>query len=534
MHRSCAEDPVAAQRALIDQLLHTRAYPHAVEHIACIETHISIVLLTGSFAYKIKKPVNLGFLDFSTLALRRHFCEEELRLNRRFAPDLYLDVVGIRRDGDALQLCAKDAPDVIEYAVKMKQFDPHALFDHLLGNDALTPAHIDALARAVADFHLALPRPGADNPYGRTTTQEMQLRQNFNQIRALAAAGEVPSMMDDIERWSIAEHAALAALMDARRDGGSVRECHGDLHLGNIALIEGEVRLFDGIEFSADLRWCDVMNEIAFLVMDLAAHGCAGFGARFLNAYLDITGDYAGLRLLRGFLVYRAMVRAKVACIRAHQPGLSTDARAAADADFNAYLHLARGYTQPHPPWLIITHGVSGSGKTTITQPLLEAFGAIRLRSDLERKRLHGFAAAARTGSGIGAGIYGAAVSEDTYAELQRLATLLLQAGWPVIVDATFLRRHQRDAFRALSREMNVPHLVLDCRADVAELKRRVKRRSRQGGDASEATVAVLEHQLQTAEALTADERGDALEVDTARADLRDVIASIGRRVGAG
>lgn len=527
-HRS---DTMADQRTLIDELMDPRAYPHAAEKVERIETHISTVLLAGAYAYKIKKPVNLGFLDFSTLALRRHYCEEELRLNRRLAPDLYLDVVGIRRDGGSPQLCSTDATGVVEYAVKMKRFEQHALLDRVLATGELTSQQIDALAQAVAAFHSSAPRLIPEHKFGRTATQEALLRQNFEQIRALLTSGTVPHELDDVERWSRAEHAALASAMEKRRSEGYVRECHGDLHLGNIALIDGAIQIFDGIEFNADLRWIDVINEVAFLVMDLNARGRADLGARFLNAYLEITGDYAGIRLLRAYLVYRAMVRAKVACIRLHQVGLGGDARRAAEADFMAYLRLARDFTQQRKPWLLVTHGVSGSGKTTITQALLEAFGTLRVRSDLERKRLHGYAGAAHTGSSLGAGVYGRSATEVTYEELQRLARLILQAGWPVIVDATFLQRNQRDLFRALARDMDVPFLALACYADADELRRRIVQRSAQGTDASEATIAVLEQQLRAREPLTADERGQSIEVDTAHCNVPGIVEAIRHRL---
>lgn len=515
-----------AQQALLAKLQDPRCYPHAVADIERIETHISTVLLTGRFAYKFKKPVDLGFLDFTTLTLRRHYCEEELRLNRRLAPELYLNVVAVC--GDPPRVCAADAGGAIEYAVKMRQFDQRGLLDRVLVRGELLASHIDALATSVADFHAHVDRSCQGCVFGLPATQEMFMRQNFAQIRALTACDE----LDAIERWSIAEHAALAPLMAARHRDGFVRECHGDLHLGNIAMIDGAIRIFDCIEFNPDLRWCDVANEVAFLVMDFAARGHDEFAARFFNAYLEITGDYAVAWLLPCYLAYRAMVRAKVACIRAHQAGLADAARADANAEFGNYLRLATSFTRTRWPCLIITHGVSGSGKTTVTQPLLERLGALRVRSDLERKRLHGMAALARSGSAPDAGLYAKDATQATYDELYRLARELLATGWPVIVDATFLQRRQRDRFRALAAELQIPFLILDCHADVEELRRRVARRTAIGTDASEATLTVLERQLTTAEPLSAIEITDTVSIDTLQADIGAAIERILSRKG--
>ena len=513
-----------SREVLLTALMRPQSYPHEVGSIERIDTHISNVLLTGPYAYKIKKPLNLGFLDFTTLAARRHFCEEELRLNRRLAPSLYLDMVAICGKPDLPRLCSCEAEGVIEYAVRMKQFPQQGLLDRMLGSGDLTRQHVDALARTIADFHAAAGRAVEGDRYGAPAGMEALMRQNFAQIRELPISAQDRGELNEIERWSLNEHAALTPLMAQRQLNGWVRECHGDLHLGNIALVDGEIQVFDCIEFNADLRWTDVAAEIAFLVMDFAARGHPDMGARFLNAYLEISGAYEAARLLPYYLVYRAMVRAKVACFRCHQTDLSAPQRETLRLEFASHLRLARAFTARRQPCLIITHGVSGSGKTTVTQPLVEHLGALRLRSDLERKRLHGLDAMARSGSTIGAGLYAEAVTQATYNELHRLARLLIDCGWPVIVDAAFLKRNQRDRFRALAAETKVPFLLLECHADPDELRRRVAQRAAAGMDASEATPAVLEMQLASAEPLTAKERASALAIDTGRNDAKSII----------
>ncbi|CAG4883163.1 Aminoglycoside phosphotransferase [Georgfuchsia toluolica] len=513
-----------SREVLLAALMKPESYPHEVGHIERIDTHISTVLLTGAYAYKIKKPLNLGFLDFTTLAARRHFCEEELRLNRRLAPSLYLDVIAICGKPDSPRLGSRGAEGAIEYAVKMKQFPQQGLLDRMLVNGELTRQHVDALAHIISDFHAKAGRTVEGDRYGAPAGMEALMRQNFAQIRELPISVQDRDELDEIERWSVNEHVALTPLMALRQRHGRVRECHGDLHLGNIALVDGEVQVFDCIEFNADLRWTDVAAEVAFLIMDFTARGRPDLGVRFLNAYLEISGDYEAVRLLPYYLVYRAMVRAKVACIHCHQTGLSTRQREALRAEFSSHLQLARTFTARRQPCLIITHGVSGSGKTTVTQPLVEHLGALRLRSDLERKRLHGLDAMAHSGSAVGAGLYAETVTQATYNELHRLARLLIDCCWPVIVDAAFLKRKQRDRFRALAAETKVPFFLLECHAAPDELRRRVAQRAAAGTDASEATLAVLEMQLAGAEPLVAEERSNALVIDTCCDDAQSII----------
>ena len=518
------------QKALLRGLMRPQSYPHAVGTIERIETHISIVLLTGRYAYKIKKPLSLGFLDFSTLAARRHFCEEELRLNRRLVPDLYLDVVAICGSPDAPYLASRDAGGALEYAVKMQQFPQRALLDRMLSSGELTGLQVNELAQIVAVFHAKVARATSEDPYGTPASVAAPMRQNFTQMRAFLQAQGESQALDELEQWSLAEHAALAPLMEQRHRDGHVRECHGDLHLGNIACVDGQIRIFDCIEFNPGLRWTDVAAEIGFLVMDFSVRARPDLGARFLNAYLEITGDYAAVRLLPYYLVYRAMVRAKVACIHSHQTGITASQREAANMEFAQHIRLARTFTRKPQPCLLITCGVAGSGKTTATQALVEQLGhlgALRIRSDIERKRLHGLAGAARSVSAVGAGLYSETATRGTYDELYRLAQLLIEAGWPVIVDASFLLRSQRTRFRALAAAAGVPFLLLDCHAAAGELRRRVAQREAAGNDASEATLAVLEHQLDTVEPLAADERDSALSIDTQWGADQDIIEQV-------
>jgi hypothetical protein len=489
---------------LIASLRDPARYPHAVRQIDVIETHISWVVLAGEFAYKIKKPVNLGFLDFSSLDKRRFYCEEELRLNRRLAPGLYLDVVAIT--GTAEQPVFNGAGEAIEYAVRMTRFPQEALLDRLLEQGALTPQHIDALAAEIAAFHGTVAVAGADSPFGAPQRVLTPAIENFRQIRALPDSHADLAALDALQAWTEGRYSALEQTLARRKRDGFVRECHGDLHLGNVALIDGRITLFDCMEFSENLRWIDVMSEIAFLVMDLLDRGRVDLAYRALNAWLEATGDYAGLAVLRFYLVYRAMVRAKVNAIRAAQAGLQPDERASVMERYRGYIRLAQGFAAESRPLLAITHGLSGSGKTTATQLLLESIGAVRIRSDVERRRLFGLAAHERSRSGVASGLYGADATGLTYRHLETLAGAIVRAGFPAIVDAAFLQRAQRDGFRQLANTLGVPFAILDFPADEATLRQRIAARMAQGRDASEADLAVLEHQFATEQPLAADE----------------------------
>lgn len=523
-------DPVDrnASSALIDHLRQASCYPHPVASVGLLETHISWILLTGDYAYKIKKPVALGFLDFSTLQQRRLCCEEELRLNRRLAPQIYLDVVRITGD-QAHPRINGDGP-VIEYAVRMKQFAQDALASALLAAGRLVPPQLQELAATLATFHQAVPATGAGSAWGSTQTILESALQNFDQLSPLLPDDEAAALAA-LRAWTMHEHGSLRAVMEQRRIGGRVRECHGDLHLGNIVLVDGKLVPFDCIEFNPALRWNDVISEAAFLVMDLHDRGSPRLAWLFLNAYLEHCGDYEGLALLPYYLVYRAMVRAKVHGLRAAQPGLAGSKRVSLLAASRNYLALAKACAQRPPPALIITHGLSGSGKSSIAAELMQRLGAIRIRSDVERKRRRGLAPQDRSGDAVGAGLYNDQATLALYHHLAALARQILAAGWPVIIDAAFLRRPQRDLLRGVAREAGVSFLITAVTAPEEVLRARIAARAAAGSDPSDAGIPVLEHQLATREALAADEADAAIELTGAALDpaagARQIIAAL-------
>ena len=486
---------------LIQALLEAPRYPDAVQRVELVQTHISWVLLAGDFAYKIKKPLKLSFLDFSTLAQRQRCCLDELRLNRRFAPDLYLDVIGIFNTAQDPRWSGPGAP--IEYAVKMRRFDEAGRLDRVCERGELQPAHLSDLADTLVAFHMRVAVAPFASRFGEPPQIIAPARDNFDDlVSRLSSDTALVTRLATLRGWTEAQFQQLSPLMQMRKQAGRVRECHGDLHLANLVLIGSRVQMFDCIEFNEDLRWIDVASEIAFLYVDLLAHGQPGLAGWFLNEVLSRSGDYEAAPLLRFYAVYRALVRAKVAAIRAGQTG--GDAQEA-----RVYIALAERLIAPPPARLVITHGLSGCGKTVASSNWLQrdpAASVLRLRSDVERKRLFGLTPSGRSGSGTNAGIYAAEASQRTYAHLRTLAEMLLRAGWSVIVDAAFLKRIERSSFRDLAREVGAAFSILAPQATLAQLRERIAARRAQGRDASEATLDVLAQQLQTLEPLAGDE----------------------------
>lgn len=513
---------------LVQALRDPACYPHPVDRVEVIETHISWVLLAGDFAYKLKKPVRLPFLDFSTLALRRHHCEEELRLNARAAPDLYLAVVGIGGGAQRPHVGMAGEP-AIEYAVKMRRFPSNALFSVMAREGRLEPAHVDALAEALGRLHAGAARVPAQPGQPRRARQGDAALANFAEMTALGPDPNVLARLVPLRRWTHAEMRRLAGRFAERAAGGFERECHGDLHLANVALVDGRPLPFDGIEFSDALRWIDVASDVAFVAMDLARHGLPRLAARFIDRYLAFTGDYGALAVLRFYLVYRAMVRAKVAAIGLAQAAPRSPRALELRSEMLDFLGVAERLSRRGPALLILMHGLSGSGKTTAAGLLLEALGAVRVRSDVERKRLAGLEALAHAGAPPGLGLYGAAASRATYERLEEVARIAIDSGWPVIVDAASLLRADRERFRRLARELGASFRIVACAAPQAVLRARIAERARRGRDASDADLAVLDWQVRGCEPLAPEER--ALVVDTALPDHEETLEGSAARL---
>ncbi|MEQ7869255.1 AAA family ATPase [Chromohalobacter salexigens] len=514
----------SVSQALIEALRQGRGFDHPVSRIEVYETHVSWVILTGDYAYKIKKPLDFGsFLDFSTLEKRRRLCEQEVRLNRRLAPALYLDTVAITGTPEAPSLGGSGTP--FEYAVKMRQFSNRHLFSTLQASGELSEELLDDLVAQLVAFHEEAPRVSGDSQLGSPDTVRRTLDREFRLIEARLEGQEERERLSRLETWSLDSFARLEHEFERRWREGYVRETHGDIHLGNAVHFEGRALLFDGLEFNAELRWNDVGCELAFLLMDLEARGEQAYANHALNRYLELSGDYELVRLLAYYKLYRALVRVKVALLHYHQEQLTPEEREAVLADYHCYMALAERYSEFRFPYLVVGVGVSGSGKSRFTGEMVRRLGGVRVRSDIERKRLYGFEAQADTRAG--GDIYTPQASERTYARLAELAGILLESGLPACVDATCLTRAQRAQLCFEAERRGLAVLMVSFEADTQTLRARIEKRAQRGGDPSEAGLEVLERQLARFEPFADDELSHLVHLDTTAPDANLTLVSM-------
>lgn len=486
---------------LPDALSDPAAYPHPCAAIRRVETHISWVFLTGEFAYKLKKPLDLGFLDFTTLARREFYCREELRCNRRFAPDLYLDCVPVSRAADGSVRIAGSG-ETVDWAVKMREFDVDEQADHVLGRGELEAPLLRRFAARLATIHAAAPAPPAAVERFGAAAVAAPVMDNFRELERLCGDPGQAAALARVRAWTERCHARLRETFDARALNGSIRECHGDLHLANLVRRDGELTAFDCIEFSEQLRTIDPVCDLAFLFMDCAVRGRDDLAYALLDAYLDASADYAGAATLRYYAVYRSLVRAKIAALRARQGDEADSA-----AQVAAHLDWADRASNTRAVTLVLMCGVSGSGKSWLAERLAPALPALRLRSDIARMAMSAPEDAEAR--------YSPAAREAVYTRLGEYATVLLAGGDTVIVDATFADRAGRARFAALARAAGATCVVVHCTAARATLEERITRREAEGRDASEATLAVLHRQLDRFEVPAGEECVLTLATDT-------------------
>jgi aminoglycoside phosphotransferase family enzyme/predicted kinase len=506
-------------------LLQPQAYPHPVEAITLVETHISWVLLTGRFAYKVKRPVHFPFVDLSSLERRAFCCAEEVRLNRRFAPDLYLEARPITVIDGAVHMGGSGEP--IEHAVKMLQFRRDEELDTLLAKASITPAELTAFGQDLATIHAGLPVAEPPSTWGDPQAIRAMIAKNLEECAQASVvfdyASEVSSLRPELEHHL----EALAPLMAERRAGGRIRECHGDLHAANIVRRDARLVAFDCIEFEPAFRWIDVAEEIAFLLADLDARGHPKHEQALLGGYLTRSGDFQACRLVSLYKAHRALVRAKVTALS--RAGASPDAGQGPTglALHRAYIDCAKRALARRYPTLILMSGLSGSGKSWLAERLAPLLGAVHLRSDVERKRLAGLNELERSNSALGEGMYSRAATTRLYECLASNAEDVLLGGYSAIVDATFARREDRSILRQLSHRLGVSARLIECVAPHNVLVNRIMERDSQKHDASEADVSVLNWQREHWEPVAADELWEVMGTDTTSPDLEDLARRI-------
>lgn len=504
------------QDTLRDAMLDPEFYPDPVDHVELIETHISQVFLTGQYAYKIKKPVNFGFLDFSELKRRKFYCEEELRLNGRLAPDVYLDVIPITRSDNSIKFNGDG--DIIEYAIKMKQFPQQGLLSHLVEKDQLTKEQITELAEVIAEFHQNIEKLGNSSDIGTASEILKPVNHNFEILQPLLDAAQ-QEKLNKIRKESLSLHQQIKTFLEERKQLGFIRECHGDLHLGNIALINNHVTAFDGIEFNDSFRWIDTISEIAFLTMDLDDHQQSTYATIFLNHYLEITGDYEGLTTLTFYKIYRAMVRAKVVGLRRTQLKSDCDEYNQDTKELNNYLQLAERYCNTEKGNIIITHGISGSGKSWLATRLRNQIRAIHISSDRERKRRY---------MNTKTDLYSQETTDKVYHSLAKISEHIIESGYNALVDATFLNPEYRHQFEQLATKLNCKLIILNCKTDKSLLEARIKKRRIDNNNLSDADISIMHKQLESYLPLQENELNHVITIDySEELDLDKIIKDI-------
>jgi uncharacterized protein len=472
---------------LIQQMMQSGFYPHSVvEPIQLIQTHVSYVLLTGEFVYKVKKPVNFGFLDFSTLEKRQHFCQEELRLNQRGAAELYLEVLPISQTDEQFQFGGNG--EVVEYAVKMQQFPQDALLSNLFEQGKLTEEILLELAKVLAEFHLQAPTNDYVRSFGEIPQIRASIDENYEQTEKYIGGPQTQPQFDETRQYTDRFFAEQQALFANRIAQDWIRECHGDVHLRNICLWQDRLWLFDCIEFNEPFRFVDVMFDVAYIIMDLDVRQRSDLSNLFLNAYVEQTGDWEGLSVLPLYASRQSYVRAKVTSFMLDNPSLSDAERQQATESAAQYYTLAWKYTRASQGQLILMSGLSGSGKTTVARQLAKQIGAIHIRSDAVRKHLAGVPLAEKGE----ADLYTPEMSQKTYDRLLHLGIMLASQGYSVILDAKYDRQATRQAAITQAKEQSVPLQILYCEAPFDVLKTRLQQRQ---DDISDATIEVLANQ---------------------------------------
>src|ERR1039457_1626324 len=491
-------------RTTLKSLLKPDAYPEAVTGVELVQTHVSYIFLTDRYAYKIKKPVDFGFLNFSTIDRRRFYCNEEVRLNRRLCPDIYEGVVELRETPAGAAFYGTGT--IIDYAVKMKRLPADRMLDKLIDPGTVDPAAMRKISSVIAEFH----RPALTSPaiteYGRLERIMFNWQENFEQIIPFENMTLPAHEREFIRSWVATFAAEHENVFQQRVNDGFIRECDGDIHLENICLDDGAVRIFDCIEFNERFRCCDTAADIAFLLMDLDYHGRHDLSDDVKDEYVSRTGDQGLLELVDFYKIYRAFVRGKVESFRMIDSGINPDDQSLAGKQATRYFRLVRGYIERRrlKPALFITCGLMGSGKSTLAAQLAFELGIPSFNSDTTRKQIRGVPPGTLSRDAFGEGLYNRQSTEATYAELLRQADNQLQSGSAVVIDASFIHKNQRTPYALLAKRCAVPLIILHVACSEAENKRRLQERESAGKSVSDGRLELLA--LQAAEFETPDE----------------------------
>ena len=498
---------------LVSRMQEQNFYPHVVDGtVELVQTHASIIFLTGKYAYKIKKKVNFGFLDYSTLAKRKHFLELELSLNQKIAPELYLEVLPISNCDN--QLVLNNSEQIVEYALKMHQFPQEDLFSNLLNAGKLNSDRFIELGRIVARFHQNAETNDYISSFGTVAKINAAFEENYQQSQKYIGVVQTQEQFEDTKAYTDTFFTQTELLKD-RVKQQKIKQCHGDLHLKNICLWRDRIRLFDRIEFNESFRFVDTMYDVAFTVMDLEAKGKPELANAFLNSYLEYTGDWTGLLVLPLYLSRQAYVRAKVNSLLLDDPQVDADDKQEAKKVASDYYRQAYQYTQNKSGSLTLMSGLSGSGKSTVARTIAQSKNAIQIRSDAVRKHLAGLAL---DESGTDE-IYSEEMSQKTYDRLLELGIMLAEAGYNIILDAKYDRVALRQSVIGRAKDKNIPLTIVHCTAPLSVLGDRLKQRQ---NDVSDATADLLTAQQANAEPFTTEEQAYLTTVDTSQSNWQE------------
>ena len=480
------------RRSLYKALCQPECYPESPTNITHIETHISHLFFTDQHVYKVKKPVDFGFLNFTSLDRRRFYCEEEIRLNRRFCAGIYLKVAEIRRCGNRIRIDGEG--DIIDYAVVMQRLPAERMLEHLLEiGDTELPKAMDRLASRLARLHQHADICRGTGGRSDLETIRFNWQENLQQMApfvetTLTSCGQT-YIRAYVERF-LADHSELIL---QREDEGLVRDGHGDLHAQNICLTE-KICIYDCIEFNQRFRVADLAADVAFLLMDLDFRDRRDLAGRFWSVYLKHFSKPADWNVLLPFYkVYRAYVRGKVNTFLAADTQVDEEERMNAHHRARRYFNLALGYLGR--PAVILTCGLMGAGKTSVARPLAKCLDSVLLRSDEIRKGLAGLAPATKVADSFQTGLYAAEMTERTYDALLERAMIALRNNRTVIIDASFAKEAQRGRFRAEARQLGVPFLLVYLTCDQATLLARLDQRMSQPDEASDGRRELLAQQ---------------------------------------
>ena len=513
--------------SIIEDLLDTRAYPEKTSQVEIIQTHISYIFLTDHFVYKIKKPVNFGFLDFTTLENRRHFCEEEVRLNRRLSPDVYLDVIPVTMGENGLRFGGDGEP--VEYAVHMKRLDEKRFLSTLLEKGKVAPAEMDRVAQKIAAFHRQAPTSPEIALTGGRKAVIFNTRENFQQIEPHVGKTLDRETFHRIRDYTEAFIEVNSDLFRERETGGWIRDGHGDLHTQHICLDE-KIQIFDCIEFNERFRFGDILCDAAFLVMDLDRLGHGGLSRAFRSAYLDLMDQREQEALLNFFCCYRAVVRGKVEGFRSLDPNIPGREALEAQQSASAFHRLALRYARTlFPVTLVVGCGLMGSGKSSAANSLGRLLDLEILSSDRIRKELAGISSDDARHVPFGEDIYSAQFTARTYGELFGTAEKHLSEGKSVFIDASFIDPDRRAEAMELARKRNVRGILVHFHADEEELRSRLRKRAGEKTAISDGREEILAEQVRAFREPDDIPRDSLLSVDTSRGKRETVRAIYSR-----